>query len=314
MTDRTGDDGDIGNPNCPVQPGSSNGGGGGGGDSSGGEDYDPDPDDDNTLPATLQAAVKRYDEIMKGDYDKYFQIYADYLVQDSADTLEKFMGDNGADCFDCDVREQYPCCAGCDKIEVYGNACKHCVDECPGKSPWGDAQNLWWDTFAETCPSNEDLGIGTVKDKTISWKLRERDKNSFRGEVTATVGAPEEKLPIVPRQQIVQWSESTDIFCVIAQSRDPDNLPDNCYNTKHWYDALIVEDFKALDVISPKEVIQKALGDSSVLIDALAATLMEIKTYMCTDDTIDVSDGVILPILMIENMRNAVKARRAMGK
>ncbi|KAF3808466.1 hypothetical protein GCG54_00006326 [Colletotrichum gloeosporioides] len=74
---------------------------------------------------------------------------------------------------------------------------------------------------------------------------------------------------------------------------------------KHWYDAPIVEDFKALDVVSPKEVVQKALGDFSVLIDAVAATLMEIKTYMCTDDTIDVSDGVILPILMIENMRNS---------
>ncbi|KAF4412991.1 Multidomain esterase [Colletotrichum fructicola] len=347
MTDRTGDDGDIGNPNLPVQPGSSNGGGGDGGDSSGGEDYDPNPDDHNTLPvcdetfdnfdklveasddipdtcatqyvlqvgqATLQAAVKRYDEIMKGDYDKYFQIYADYLVQNSADTLEKFMRDNGADYFDCDVREQYTCCAGCDKIGLYGDTCKHCVDECPIKSPWGDAQNVWWDTFAETCPPNEDLGIGTVKDKTIFWKLREKDKNNFWGEVTATVGAPEEKLPIVPRQQIVQWSESTDMSCVIAQSRDPDNLPENCYNTKHWYDAPIVKDFKASDVVNPKEVVQKALGDSSVLIDALAATLMEIKTYMYTDDTIDVSDAVILPILMIQHSLSSMEDVVEMAK
>ncbi|KAJ5005383.1 hypothetical protein K4K48_007369 [Colletotrichum sp. SAR 10_66] len=309
MTDRTGDDGDIGNPNLPVQPGSSNGGGGDGGDSSGGEDYDPNPDDDNTLPvcdetfdnfdklieasddipdtcaaqyvlqvgqATLQAAVKRYDEVMKGDYDKYFQIYADYLVQNSADTLEKFMRDNGADYFDCD--------------------------------------NVWWDTFAETCPPNEDLGIGTVKDKTIFWKLREKDKNNFWGDVTATVGAPEEKLPIVPRQQIVQWSESTDMSCVIAQSRDPDNLPENCYNTKHWYDAAIVKDFKASDVVNPEEVVQKALGDSSVLIDALAATLMEIKTYMYTNDTIDVSDAVILPILMIQHSLSSMEDVVEMAK
>lgn len=144
LTDQTGDDGLVTNPNLPVQPGSDEDddtSGGSGGDHT---PYAPNPKDDNPLPTCpdasrytaieqlegnaglielwcgpqytitmllqiLRDSMARYDEMMASGYDKYFKIYADYLVSNAWSALRNFMRKHGDEYFTCNVTEETTC-------------------------------------------------------------------------------------------------------------------------------------------------------------------------------------------------------------
>lgn len=79
-----------------------------------------------------------------------------------------------------------------------------------------------------------------------------------------------------------------------------ENMDEACYHTGFWYDAPAPKDFEESDVANPKEPVEKAIGDTSLLIDSLAATLFEVQSGMYEEWAEDVVDAVMMPALIIQ--------------
>ncbi|CAI0652258.1 unnamed protein product [Colletotrichum noveboracense] len=278
LTHRTGDEGSITNPNLPVQPGpdeDDNTGGGSGGDHT---PYVPNPKDDNPLPTSpdaskyttidgskyridrlliLQDSLARYDEIMASGYDKYFKIYADYLVSNAWSALRNFMFKHGDEYFTCKITEDTTCCNVC---KAEGVSCQWCRDSCDIQGPYDDLCRCTNTT--QLCPPNySQRGMNSNDENTIYWSLRSDKESDFWDAAAAEVGAPREKMNIAKLQLI----GTLDLSC----SRDAvyngvEHIIASCYYRYFWFDAPQVEGFITNGVTNPKTILNKALGDPSV--------------------------------------------------
>lgn len=246
------------------------------------------------LQRELQSAHKRYDEIMSDGYDGYFHVYADYLVSTSVEALSKWMFDNGKEYFDCDITEELACCTSCEFEHV---SCNHCIEKCKIESPYDDGHE--WRNVSQPCPPDySEAGIGKQKYRSIDWSLRKDAEEDFWASVTADIGAPQEKLPLVPAQRIVGSQLSNG--CAREFGFNNGNMSPGCYHENHWWNAPAVRDFHSEDVTNPKETVQKALDRSKGLISDLAALSLEVKSGTYLGDPLDLVDAVAMPVYMIQ--------------
>ncbi|KAK2728197.1 killer toxin subunits alpha beta [Colletotrichum kahawae] len=287
LTDRTGDDGPITNPNLPVQPGSNEDddtGGGSGGDHT---PYLPNPKDDNPLSTCpdaskyttiaqlkadaglvdlwcgpqytitillqmLQDSLARYDEIMASGYDKYFKIYADYLVSNAWSALRNFMLKHGDEYFTCKITEETTCCNVC---KAEGVSCQWCRDPCDVQGPYDDLRR--YTNTSQPCPPDySQRGMNSNDENTIYWNLRSDKEGDFWDAAAAEVGAPREKMNIAKLQSVGILDSSC--------SRDSayngiEHMTASCYYRNFWFDAPHVEGFNTDDVTNPKTILNKAL-------------------------------------------------------
>ncbi|KAJ0269274.1 hypothetical protein Brms1b_013244 [Colletotrichum noveboracense] len=96
----------------------------------------------------LQDSLARYDEIMASGYDKYFKIYADYLVSNAWSALRNFMFKHGDEYFTCKITEDTTCCnligtldLSCSRDAVY-NGVEHIIASCYYRYFWFDAPQV----------------------------------------------------------------------------------------------------------------------------------------------------------------------------
>ncbi|KAJ0274304.1 hypothetical protein CBS470a_011835 [Colletotrichum nupharicola] len=186
----------------------------------------------------LQDSLARYDEIMASGYDKYFKIYADYLVSNAWSALRNFMFKHGDEYFTCKITEDTTCCNG-----PYDDLCR-CTNT------------------TQLCPPNySQRGMNSNDENTIYWSLRSDKESDFWDAAAAEVGAPREKMNIAKLQLI----GTLDLSC----SRDAvyngvEHIIASCYYRYFWFDAPQVEGFITNGVTNPKTILNKALGDPSV--------------------------------------------------
>ncbi|KAF7550314.1 hypothetical protein G7Z17_g5812 [Cylindrodendrum hubeiense] len=338
LMDREGDDdGGVVNPALPVQPSngsdddSDDGSSDDDDDDSSGDhtDYIPDPSDDNPLPSCTDSAsyttfdeieahagsidmwcgpqysitillqllkdtLDRYDEIMADGYDHYFNVYSEYVVGNAYSVLQNYMLDHGDEFFDCKITEEYTCCNTCKFEDI---SCQWCAEECDIDSPYDDGHG--WGNFSEPCPPDySERGMNDNDEKTIFWTLRDDTKDDFWTDVTAEVGAPENRLPITARQQIGTLSSSCAREAVF---NGEDKMSKSCYYTKFWYNAPTVDGFVEDDVVNPKETVGQALANTQPLIDQLSASLFEIMAFTWEADPEDIVDSVAMSIFLIRD-------------
>ncbi|KPM44471.1 hypothetical protein AK830_g2091 [Neonectria ditissima] len=344
LTDRTGDDGTITNPNLPVQPssGSDDEEGGGGSDSGDHSPYVPNPKDDKPLPTCpdsakyttidqleanagsidlwcgpqytiiillqmLHDSLKRYDEIMASGYDDYFNVYSEYLVSNAATVLQDYMLKNGDEYFTCKITEETACCNACEFEHV---SCQWCTSPCKIDSAYDDGHG--WGNFSQPCPPDySQRGMDDNDEKTIYWSLRSNKADEFWADVTAEIGAPKEKLPIASQQQIGTLSASCAREAVLG---DYDHMSESCYYHDFWYDAPRIDGFNTGDVVNPKATVNKALGNVQPLIDQLSASLYEIQAISWEADPEDIVDSVAMSILLIRDSVELMESVVEMAK
>lgn len=333
LTDHVGDDpGGINDPQLPLQPGGDGSGNDGGGSTDPDHPpYNPLPKDDDPLPPcdgnyntlddierdagliplycgpqyvipilhrALNDAKKRYNEIIDSGYDKYFGIYAKYVVDYAPQTLESFMTDKGNDYFTCDIVEQIRCCRACDILLVDGDACKWCkMENCDLiDSPYGDP-DLTWEKRREPCPPDySQRGVGPRGEQTIYWNLKQDKKDDFYSTMLSDIGVPEDNLKF------------TDTLCPhcymdnACSHQGPDDYSDYCYNKHWWMDVPVITNFKTSDVLNPKKIFGDSLDNINNLLGTLGSINFEIRSgqYINTGSAEDIVDAVAMPIFMID--------------
>ncbi|KAM0544199.1 hypothetical protein ACHAPJ_011950 [Fusarium lateritium] len=341
LTDRTGDDGPITDPKLPVQPGTQEDD-----DEAGGSDYEhppytPNPKHDQPNPSCpdgdkyttieqleenaglidlwcgpqytirillkiLQDSLTRYDEIMSDGYDKYFKIYAEYLVDNAWSALRNYMYDHGDEFFTCKITEEVACCTTC---KFLNRSCNFCMDPCPDKGPTDDT--LDFRNTTQPCPPDYSKGMGKDELKTIYWTLRENRAEEFWANVVAETGAPRDKMGLEKLQGIGTLSVS----CAQDSAKNgEDGMKPSCYNRNYWFNAPKIHDFKIEDITNPKTILNKALDDTKPLADQLAASLFELQAGAGEAEPEDIVDAVSLSVLMMEESLDYMETVVEMGK
>jgi hypothetical protein len=83
----------------------------------------------------LEKVTKRYNEVLADDYDHYFGVYSEYLVENANDVTSSFLKDTGDEYFHCGIWQEYPCCTSC---EYLGVSCDGCIEKWNIESPQDD--------------------------------------------------------------------------------------------------------------------------------------------------------------------------------
>lgn len=88
------------------------------------------------LASMMDKAIADFESILNDGYDKYFGLYAGYVVDSSRQNLVDFMKEKGGEYFDCQVIEKITCCRNCwNDHGENSNACQHCsLPYCSGTS------------------------------------------------------------------------------------------------------------------------------------------------------------------------------------
>lgn len=220
----------------------------------------------------LNDSVIHYNNLMRDDYDKKFQIYAKYTVDQSGENIQKKMESNGKDYFDCDVWEQVFCCTGCEDVQQDDSLCKHCAVDtgnepvCQIDSPFGGPK-FEYRAIREPCPPDFSERGGQGNHQSTTWYIRSGDRTRFFEDVGI-----EENFVNFTERTIGERPISDANSC----ARDPSQ--DVCkYTYKYYQFPQPRDDYGPEDIPNPKDMFN-ADGDGAL--KQLATTQDHLRTYI----------------------------------
>lgn len=259
----------------------------------------------------LRPINTRFDEIMKGGYDGYFKIYAQYVSKQAPAVLFEFLKQQSDRYFTCEVMEEIFCCPGC---QFKGYNCRYCQygdDVCVASGPWGNGELLFkFEKKREPCPPQyQERGQGDNDRHSIYWTLRSDKEEDFYKDVEVATGAKKEFIQFPERIAIKTLSTG----CIGLPGS---TMPEKCYARDHWYNAPVVSGFGKDDVTNPKEAIEKGLVNMAAMQLKLMAIHWEVLagTYAGEGEDIDVVDAVMLPIFMFQESLKSMEEVVTMAK
>lgn len=256
------------------------------------------------LHRMLEDAKARFLEIDKDGYDKYFGVYADYIVDTSGAALHQFMLDNGDTYFNCKIYTEMTCCTNC---EFLGHTCKNCNDKCVIESPYDDGKGFYLKDM-RCLPDTSGRGFNdrNWKYESTFWSWRgDSEKDKFYDTIAAEVGVPREKTKIVDHAYV--YNVPTDAYLCMGSRPPPkpytyDDMSETCKHQYWWHDAPHIGDFQPGDVYNPKTVVKETL-DKIDINDALAEFGLAVNSDEYNPDgadEYDLVDALMLPIFMIQ--------------
>ncbi|OLN89005.1 hypothetical protein CCHL11_06054 [Colletotrichum chlorophyti] len=258
----------------------------------------------------MEKAIENYNKILSDGYDKYFGIYADYVVSQAGEAIDRFLKEKGDTYFKCDIIEKISCCRGCYFEQGDGSkACQHCELRICDKitSPYGDFSE--YHNKTQPCPPDfSGRGLEPKEGRahqSIFWSLRDNKKNDFWNDIVSETGVPQEKIKFGNRKT---WNAvETDRGCILngVWSRE------YCQYFWHWFNVPLTHNFQEDDVLNPKTDVKKALDTIGGLKDTLFEIEMEISAGTFDGIAEDVVDAVSLPIFLVEE---AVKSMEEVVK
>ncbi|KAJ4996385.1 chitinase [Colletotrichum sp. SAR 10_66] len=262
----------------------------------------------------LNKAMIDYDKIIADGYDKYFNFYADYVVSTSGEALNDFLENKGKDYFTCNVIEKITCCRQCHyKLGDKSKECQHCtLQMCETiSSAWDEPAE--WHNVSEPCPPDmSKRGVapkdGGHQQQSIFWTLRESKKDAFWADVTAEVGAPQEKMPF--RNRATYGARVEDRECGFGRVW----AKESCHYENNWFNVPLLKDFQRNAVVNPKDDVKKALEMVGGLKDGLDVMELEMRAGQFDGVAGDVVDAVALPVFMVEESIKSMQHVAELGK
>ncbi|QPH06483.1 hypothetical protein C2857_004988 [Epichloe festucae Fl1] len=265
-----------------------------------------------TLGKMMDEAVNEYNNILKGDYDKYFGLYANHVAGSAHRALRSFLTEKGNKYFNCKVVEEVTCCRGCEYKHGKGSSqCKYCEYEmCAHSTPWGVESK--WMNVSQPCPndmSKRGLEPEAGYDaQTVFWDLLGDYADKFWTDVSNELGVPTEKFHITPERRVdTSW---TDRKC----DRDGVWSKPSCHRNGYWFHAPEIRDFHESDVYNPKTVVKSAIDAVSHMGNDLEVMSLEISLARFEGRGKDLVDAVSVPVLMMQEALKAMKKVAEFGK
>lgn len=329
--------------NCwPSGNGSGDDGDGdsGGDDGDGVDPYTPDPNDDMPLPTCpftpttideiqnldynnklppncvpkymlsvflniTDFSRKKYDEIMSDHYDHYFEVYADYLVENSGQVLMDFMYDHGNEYYDCQIWQEYPCCTSCD---YQGVSCSGCLEVCNIESGYDNGDE--WHLRDQPCPPDysQRNGIDNRYEQSIIWSFKNNSaEDEFYGAAETEVGAPRKRFEIADHQQ-TDWFERSGYVddegageCILEYRKFGwDGMTERCQYTQFWSNAPVITGFESDDVSNPKDIVEKVLQNITDIFPAMGEVTYATIADEYDGDPHDLVDALVLQVLTLQ--------------
>jgi hypothetical protein len=254
---------------------------------------------------------KRYNEIMKDDYPKYFDYYATHLYKQTWTVLKAFMLRQSDRYFECQIMEEIFCCPGC---EFKGYDCRYCergADVCSSAGPWvnGDLPSKFIKKTQPCPPQYQERGHGDDARQSIYWKLRDDKRADFFADLENATGVNSTFVSF-PDKTVV---ESIPPSCV---PRPPAEMSEKCLAQNHWFKAPSLAGFSKDEVIDPSVLLGQALENVESVRVRIRARQWEMMTGTYTDvaEETDLVDAVMLPALMLDMMLKQLEEVAKIGK
>jgi hypothetical protein len=252
-----------------------------------------------------------FNEIMKADYDKYFDYYATYVAKQSPTVMKAFLNKQSDRYFTCEVVEEVFCCPGCQfKGNLNCRYCKNTADVCE-KGPYVNGQlPSIFEKKRQPCPPQyQERGNGDVNVHSVYWTLRKDKEEDFYKDVEADTGI---------KKEFIKWPEKSVMnpLSTACVGLPGSTMPQKCLDQNHWFNAPQVQGFEKGDVINPKQKLQESLENIEKLKKDLGAALWEVMGggYFSEAEDVDLVDSVMLPIFMFEEGLKSMQQVAEMGK
>jgi hypothetical protein len=247
--------------------------------------------------AVMGKALKKYKELVDGDYDTKFAIYKYHVEQQVPVQINQFVGENGDKYFECKETKHRQCCDECTYI--------FCHDDCSDSSSCTDGLS----TKVIDCPTNlsdEDIGLGAnIPNATYIMK----DKDGFFKDILEEYGIEKDWIKF-GRKRV---REATG--CQYAE----DIRECSEKMTTFWYNYPNEGD---IDVFDPKDLIGQGYDESKDLLDRLkvfqADDFDETDMWIDAVTWLDMADAAAMPALVMEqaiaSMEKVVKTANQISK
>ncbi|KAM7203551.1 Glycosyl hydrolase family 71 domain containing protein [Rhypophila sp. PSN 637] len=255
------------------------------------------------LSRRLQAAKDRYDAMLRDGYDRWLDIYSDYIVQQAPAALVDLLNNHGNEWFTCQIVEPVRCCTMCGTL---GKSCKYCVerdntsnpfwDVCDFKSPYNADSKVMYRLVPQPCPPDVSQR-GEGGPHSIIWNsLPSNRENAFYAKVQESVGAGRDK---------VTWDTHAfhsglppyNSACVGKGYGYENQTRLRCSYTGVWFNAPSVRSLEPEDIVDPKQVLDVAMENTRGLAEDLAGLTWE----HISGTAEDLVHAVSLAVFMLED-------------
>ncbi|KAJ3573148.1 hypothetical protein NPX13_g4807 [Xylaria arbuscula] len=226
----------------------------------------------------MKDALKKYDDLVNDDYDKKFQVYERYTIEQVPDQINAFMGDGHADnYFKCQETAYRKCCKSCH----YGG----CAENCDTSANCQDGLS----TQDVTCPTvykDGPTGIDSnTKVPNVTYTLQ--DSDGFYSAINTDSGIEKD------------WIVFTDID--VGKSNgcqySGENVKDCLKQHDHWF-WNYPSSANDIKVFNPKDLVEQSYDKFKDLLDRLE-TLNTIGDLDLLLNMQDVADASSLPAFTI---------------
>ncbi|KAK2788072.1 hypothetical protein FQN52_006909 [Onygenales sp. PD_12] len=217
---------------------------------------------------TLDAALKKYQDLLEDGYDDKFHTYAEYTKDGIVLQIDDYMTKHADDYWDCDKEVHVQCCSDCNNAWACSGGCENCPK---GKSGMRRRPT--------DCP-NEIPSNPLKGPDPMYWKLQ--DEDAFYPDLLNKTGVDKD------------WIEFGDrIVHASPGCRTP---PPACRT--YWDDYPRRKD--DVTIPNPKEVIASALKNLTEIRDMLEEAALESSLYLFPEIEADVTTATDMPVFMTE--------------
>ncbi|KAJ5364022.1 Peptidoglycan-binding Lysin subgroup [Penicillium cataractarum] len=257
------------------------------------------------LKATLDDALGRYDQLLAGDYDQSFDIYAKAVVNSAGKQVDDFMAKHGNDYFTCEITEEIWCCDKCKGLGLTDTAeCRYCQDwncgwnsNCNHNTGGGEGTvtpcpniESRWQNFTEPCAPDYSLRGETAPEagytwhEAIYWSLRDDKADQFWTDLYTNVGINKDNIKFGDKQ----YGEC-----------EPSD--EHCWDHDYEHDYPIPVGYDKSDVINPKDIVSNARDKLNGLAPQLDDALRQMRNWLYLPSGDDLADAISLPVFMISD-------------
>jgi Glycosyl hydrolases family 18 len=229
--------------------------------------------------AVIERALKKYKDLVDGDYDEKFGIYESYVKQQVPIQINRFVGENGDKYFQCRETKKRDCCDECTYIT--------CHEDCSDSSSCTDGLS----TEDIDCPTNlsdGDIEFGAdIPNATYVM----RDEDGFFEDILQEYGIEKDWIKFA-RKRIRHATG-----CQYAEDIN------ECIEEKsfYWYNYPIDDNVQVSD---PKDLIGEGYEESKSLLARLKAfqaeDFDEVDMWIDGVTWFDMADAASMPAFVME--------------
>ncbi|KAK2746097.1 hypothetical protein FQN57_003437 [Myotisia sp. PD_48] len=263
------------------------------------------------LRKILESGLKTYDDLMKKDYDRKYELYSEQIQQMAPATLVQFLKKRSNEWFNCDVEEEILCCDKCNKHWTE-KQCQHCDKSCSG-------DDLRTAKIREKCPSDVSM-VGMLPYQqpgetsyNVYWSLQSgADKEkAFRAAALADSGIALDWIGMSKDKQSPAGVPCAGTWECECGNEPPATCKDH---TGYWYDAPYISQTNDDGVSDPKEFIEDGLKKLKSLAPELEKIEAEIELFAFIGHADELVEAVSLPILMVDEAIELMKKVYEIGE